>query len=232
MADISPLQCLTLEEDEITRCGQLATEGHPKPDRCKMHHGQYSILCKKYKDASKVVDNVKDRGALLTKEQIGRYTDWHAALEKARWVRNYIEAIHVERAGREIHQKRFSLKVDDGRMRRVKLLKKEMVRAVDALYALQRRAYELYEPESILDAFNESPRLIPSLAMPIMAVGDEDLIDMSLRDQKERMVMALKPFMDFESLVDICKVEGSPWLETEHGKSTLERHFFVYQQFA
>lgn len=104
------LQCLTLEEDEITRCGQLATEGYPRPERCKVHHGQYRVLYKKYKDASKVVDDVKGGAELPTKEQIGRYTDWHAALEKSRWVRTYLEAIRVEKAGRTIHQKRFFLK--------------------------------------------------------------------------------------------------------------------------
>lgn len=109
-ADTSPHQCLTLVEDEITRCGQLATEGHPKPDRCKVHHGQYRTMYKKYKDASKIVDDIKDGGELPAKEQIGQYTDWHAALEKARWVRKYLEAIRVEKAGREIHQKRFFLK--------------------------------------------------------------------------------------------------------------------------
>jgi len=103
-------QCLTLIEDEITRCGQLATEGHPKPERCKVHQAQYRTLCRKYKEASKVVDNVKGVSQLPTQEQIGRYKTWHAALEKARWVRKCLEAIRVEKAGREIHQKRFFLK--------------------------------------------------------------------------------------------------------------------------
>jgi len=109
-ADATPLQCLTLMEDEITRCGQLATGGHPKPERCKVHHAQYCTLYKKYKDASKVVDDVKDGAELPAKDHIGQYADWHAALEKARWVRKYLEAIRVEKAGREIHQKRFFLK--------------------------------------------------------------------------------------------------------------------------
>ncbi|KAF8551152.1 hypothetical protein OG21DRAFT_1513119 [Imleria badia] len=264
-ADPFPLQCLTIEEDEITRCGQLATEGYPKPDRCKMHHGQYRTLYKKYKDASKVVDDVKDGAELPTKGQIGRYTDWHAALEKARWVRKYLEAIRVEKAGREIHQKRFFLKVDDGHRRRVKLLEREMVRAVDALDALQRRAYEPYQPETAShaindrapstaevefekqsrrttaeflesiynpDTFNESSRPIPSLTMLAPEVGNEDLIDMSLRDRKEKMIMLLKPLIDFESFVDIFIEEDSPRPETEHGKSMLKKQFFVYQLFA
>ena len=112
--EVPPAQCLTLEEDELTRCGQPATAGHPKPSRCKVHHGQYRVLYKKYKDASTVVDKVKHKAKLPTKEQIGRYTDWRAALEKARWVRKYLEAIRVEKTGREIHQKRFFLKGKHG----------------------------------------------------------------------------------------------------------------------
>jgi len=103
-------QCLTLMEDEITRCGQVATDGYPKPERCEAHNAQYRTLYKKYKDASTVVDNVKGGAELPAKERISRYTDWHTALEKARWVRKYLEAIRVEKAGREIHQKRFFLK--------------------------------------------------------------------------------------------------------------------------
>lgn len=107
--EASHAQCFTLEEDEITRCGQSASEGYPKPDRCKVHHGQYRILCRKYKDASKIVDEIKNGAELPTEVQIGRYGDLHMALEKARWVRKYLEAIRVEKTGREIHQKRFFL---------------------------------------------------------------------------------------------------------------------------
>ena len=105
--------------------------------------------------------------------------------------------------------------VDDDHRRRVKLLQKEMVKAVDVLDALQRRAYELYQPENalhatndrapstaeakfekqsrqtteellecirILGAFSASPRLFSSHAMPTTAEGDEDLIEVSLRE--------------------------------------------------
>lgn len=98
--------CLTLEEDEMTRCGQPAAGG----ERCKAHHGQYCIMYRKYKDASKVVDTVKQGGELPRKEQIQHYTDWQAVLEKARWVRKYVEALRVEKTGRDIHERRFFLK--------------------------------------------------------------------------------------------------------------------------
>lgn len=109
-ATTAVIQCLTVEEDEITLCGRPATEGYPRPERCKAHHGQYRIMYKKYKDASKVVDDIKRDGNLPTKEQVERYADWHIALEKSRWVRKYLEAIRVEKTGREIHQSRFFLK--------------------------------------------------------------------------------------------------------------------------
>ncbi|KAK2463889.1 hypothetical protein APHAL10511_004061 [Amanita phalloides] len=147
-------KCLTMEEDEITRCGQPAVEGYPTPSRCKVHHGQYLIMYIKYKDASKEVDEIKHGQELPTNEQISRYTDWHLPLDKARWVRRYLESIRVEKAGRELHSKRFFLKgksvhanpvpLDDGHKMRLKLLHKEMVKAVETLDKLQGRAYELY----------------------------------------------------------------------------------------
>ncbi|KAF9233643.1 hypothetical protein BU15DRAFT_79892 [Melanogaster broomeanus] len=170
-----PMQCLTLEEDEMTRCGRPATEGYPKPERCKAHHGQYRNMYKKYKDASKVVDGVKQGAELPTKEQINRYTDWHLALEKARWVRKYVEALRVERAGRDIHQRRFFLKVDDGHKMRLKLLKKEMVKAVDALDGLQARAFKLYMPESPLHDVDE----------PVLSAFDSDLMERPMRTTEE-----------------------------------------------
>ncbi|KIJ12328.1 hypothetical protein PAXINDRAFT_14806 [Paxillus involutus ATCC 200175] len=158
------IQCLTLDEDEIARCGQPATEGHPRPERCKVHHGQYRIMYKKYKDASHVVDEIKKGAELPTDEQIGRYADYHAALDKARWVRKYLEAIRVERAGRNLHQRRFFLKgkcfvfhdADDGHKFRLKLLQKEMVKAVDTLDKLQARAFKLYMPDSPLHDLNNT----------------------------------------------------------------------------
>ena len=116
------------------------------------------------------------------------------------------------------------LSVDDGHKRRIKLLEREMVRAVDALDALQSRAYELYQPEHALhptndrapptvevefekqsrrtteellqcirspDTFNESSRPHPSLKISTTEVGDEDLIDMSLREYASAKVLLL-----------------------------------------
>jgi hypothetical protein len=68
------------------------------------------MVYKKYKDASKVVDKIKSGMEIPTKEQIDSYTDLIAMLGKIRWVRKYLESIRVERAGRDIHQRRFFLK--------------------------------------------------------------------------------------------------------------------------
>jgi hypothetical protein len=102
------VECFTLEEDEMTRCNQPATEGNPR--RCKVHQAQYRTMYKKYKDASKVVDDIKSGSDIPTKEQIERYADLDTTLKKARWVRKYLESIRVERTGRDIHSKRFFLK--------------------------------------------------------------------------------------------------------------------------
>jgi hypothetical protein len=102
--------CLTLEEDEMTRCEKPATDGHPLPIRCKQHQAQYVKMYKKYKDAAKVVDDIKRGGSIPTKEQLSRYTDVEVPLEKARFMRKYVEAIRVEKMGRDIHSRRFFLK--------------------------------------------------------------------------------------------------------------------------
>ena len=95
-----------MEEDEMTRCGRPSvTKG-----RCKVHHDQYVTLYIKYKDASKVVDEIRQGQQLPTAEQISHYADWHVPHDKARWVRKYLEAIRKERTGRDLHSRRFFLK--------------------------------------------------------------------------------------------------------------------------
>ena len=99
--------CLTLEEDEVTRCNKPATAGHPQRNRCRNHHAQYVKLYKKYKEASQVVDNIKQGGVIPTREQMAQYSDIKISLEKARFMRKYLEAIRVEKTGRDIHGRRF-----------------------------------------------------------------------------------------------------------------------------
>ncbi|KAK7462324.1 hypothetical protein VKT23_007925 [Stygiomarasmius scandens] len=71
--------------------------------------------------------------------------DYRMCLEKARWVGKYVEAIRVEKTGREIYHKRFLLKVgakEHGM--RMKTLENQMVATVKALDALQNRAFVLF----------------------------------------------------------------------------------------
>ena len=100
--------CQALEEDEMTRCDQPATEGHPQAERCKKHQTQYRLMYKKYKDAGKIVDGLKND--IPDEEQIKQYEDVSSSLKKVRMIRKYVEAIRVERTGRQIHQSRFFLK--------------------------------------------------------------------------------------------------------------------------
>lgn len=101
-------QCQTLEEDEMTRCNLPATDGFPKKERCKKHQAQYRKMYKKYKDASKIVDELKND--IPDQAQIDQYNDVSSLLKKARMIRKYVEAIRVERTGRRLHQTRFFLK--------------------------------------------------------------------------------------------------------------------------
>ena len=101
-------QCRTLEEDEMTRCNQPATDGFPKKERCKKHQAQYRTMYKKYKDASKIVDELKNE--IPDQAQIDQYNEVSSLLKKARMIKKYVEAIRVERTGRLLHQTRFFLK--------------------------------------------------------------------------------------------------------------------------
>ena len=101
-------QCQTLEEDEMTRCNQPATDGFSKKERCKKHQAQYRTMYKKYKDASKIVDELKND--IPDQPKIDQYNDVSSLLKKARLIRKYVEGIRVEMTGRLLHQTRFFLK--------------------------------------------------------------------------------------------------------------------------
>ncbi|KAG9311911.1 hypothetical protein JVU11DRAFT_8172 [Chiua virens] len=258
--------CLTLKKGQSTRCDQLATEGHTYPNRCKVHHGQFRILCEKYKNAQEVVDALKQEANLPTKEQMSRYTDWRAALEKAQWVRKYLEALRVERRGLEIHEQRFLLRVDDGHRHRLRMLEEEMITAIVTLNALHERACELYKdtvpalrdlaqskveekwqkeshrsikelvectrnPDVFTQASLAAPA--PPLILPMSEIGDEDLIDMSLTDQKGSIISALKQMISLEPCVEASELRGRlELLMTGSTKALVEEVLFVYQQLA
>ncbi|KAI0057396.1 hypothetical protein BV25DRAFT_1437724 [Artomyces pyxidatus] len=150
--------CLTLDEDGV-RCPEPATHGH-RERRCRIHHAQYRNMTKSYKDASRIVDGI-DVSAIPDQSQIGSLTEYELATSKARLIKRYLEAIRVEKKGREIHHKRFFLKIDDAHKMRLKVLAKRMVGAVEVLNALLTRAFEIRmdsDPKkSWVQSFQDTP---------------------------------------------------------------------------
>jgi hypothetical protein len=67
-------------------------------------------MTQKYKLASEKVDQIAKSKKLPSSQGIQAYRTYAVALEAARWVREYLEAIRSERTGREIHHSRFFLK--------------------------------------------------------------------------------------------------------------------------
>jgi hypothetical protein len=153
-------QCSTLLEDEVTRCSEIPTHGNPV-ERCRVHHGQYQTMTKKYKEAQKFVDETLAGALIPSKEDVLGYTSVPAILEKARLLKRYVNAIRDERTGREIHHNRFFMKgmssvcttipsalncrqVDDGHKIRIKILAKQMSEGVEIRDALEAQALRLH----------------------------------------------------------------------------------------
>ncbi|KIJ61755.1 hypothetical protein HYDPIDRAFT_137335 [Hydnomerulius pinastri MD-312] len=161
----APPMCLTLEEDGLTRCHRPIAEGGQ--ERCELHDSQYRKMYQKYKDASALVDEVKLKDELPTKQEISRNTDLRSIDHTTRWIRTYVEAIRVEIACRNLEQRRFFLKADVNH--RKEFLAKEMKKAIQAIDHLQARACSIFLAENsapewvksrqtIMDASsNESP---------------------------------------------------------------------------
>ncbi|KDR71431.1 hypothetical protein GALMADRAFT_143708 [Galerina marginata CBS 339.88] len=212
--------CLTLEEDEMTRCNLPASHGQHR-DRCRKHYTQYVGMYKKYKESAKVVDEIRQGASIPTKEEIGRYTEVKRALDKARLVRKFVEAIRVERTGRDLHGRRFFLKIDDGHKMRLKLLEKELVRGVETIDNLQSRAYELHLAKNPRPDWAASPKMSEESQLhaeniiqaaqrmdntkPMFMEGtdldDCDLIDVQLRAKKFIMLKVLSAVTDPEVLL-------------------------------
>jgi len=134
--------CLATDIGSDRKCGRAPTHGKPQERRCEEHHAQYCKMTGRYKEASKVVDQM-ETADIPTLAQIEAYDDLQLTKEKAKWMRQYIEAIRVEKLGREIHHKHFFLKVDDGHKMRIKLLAKKMVENIDIMDALEERVFDL-----------------------------------------------------------------------------------------
>ncbi|KIO10499.1 hypothetical protein M404DRAFT_13717 [Pisolithus tinctorius Marx 270] len=234
--EAEPAQCLTFQVDEETLCWRPATQGYPP--RCDVHRGQFQILYKRYADASKEVDQIKWGRQLPASEQIRRYTDWSTVLEKARLVRQYIDAIRIETEGSLLHARRF---LDDAHKARMKFLQKEMANARDTLDKLHTRAYELYisiipsarEIAKSADARSPSP-------YPRASRRTEDLIAAAGSDsrlfevlQVEGRTLARVPETGNEDLIEILLAEeetDSPCEEAT--EAVVEMIHLCYQQFA
>ncbi|KAF7342643.1 hypothetical protein MSAN_02021100 [Mycena sanguinolenta] len=226
-----PKQCSTLLDDEMTRCSAPPTHGNPV-ERCGVHHEQYQTMTRRYKEAQKFVDETLVGALIPAKDEVLTYTSLPTVLEKARLVKNYVNAIREERTGREIHHTRFFLKVDDGHKIRLKLLAKQMVRAVEIRDALEARAMALHlENDPAKEWMHEFQTLSPedeedSNLDPITSYlhlsekkwkieaainADDDLIALKLRFRREFYLKMLAVFIDPDNFwTDIERLDDHP----------------------
>ncbi|KAK0469490.1 uncharacterized protein EV420DRAFT_1258562 [Desarmillaria tabescens] len=172
-AQVPPLTCTTLLEDEETKCPKPRTHGNPV-ERCQMHHKQYIKLTKKYKQAAQFVDKTLGEALIPTKEEILSYDSIHDTLEKARLMKKYVSAIRQEKLGREVHHRRLFLKIDSGHKIRLNLLAKKMSEAVEIRDALEARALTLHMKN---DTGREEMEEFQ--ALPLDGLESESAIDVS-----------------------------------------------------
>ncbi|KAJ7040005.1 hypothetical protein C8F04DRAFT_948977, partial [Mycena alexandri] len=111
---------------------------------CHMHREQYRTMTKRYKEAQKFVDETFAGALIPSKEDVQNYTSIPTIVEQARLVKKYVNAIREERAGRDIHHKRFFLKMNNGHRIRFNTLARQMTEAVEIRDALQARAVALH----------------------------------------------------------------------------------------
>ncbi|KAF6753664.1 hypothetical protein DFP72DRAFT_966588 [Ephemerocybe angulata] len=135
--------CSTLESDGRTQCTKVATLWQPNPERCNVHHGQYRLLCKRYKESEQEVERIRTGKGLPPDIQTGRYSR-EEIMHGLEIVNGYIKAIRVEAIGREIHSKRFGLKVGDAYQTRMNVLEVELGKARRVVAKLGERALALY----------------------------------------------------------------------------------------
>ncbi|KAJ7438444.1 hypothetical protein FB451DRAFT_1060252 [Mycena latifolia] len=139
---------------------EIPTHGHPI-ERCRLHHEQYRTMTKRYKDAQKFVDETLAGALIPSKEEVQSYTSIPTILEKARRMKKYVNAIREERTGRDIHHKRFFLKVDSGHKMRINVLAKQMTVGVEIRDALEAQAMALHmkdhPAENWMEEFQAAP---------------------------------------------------------------------------
>ncbi|KAJ7189721.1 hypothetical protein GGX14DRAFT_484467, partial [Mycena pura] len=218
----TPQQCLTLLEDELTRCAETATDGYPVV-HCQVHHKQYVTMTKRYKEAQNFVDNTYSSELIPSKDDILGYTSISTILEKARMMKKYVNAIREERTGREIHHQRFFLKVDSGHKIRLNILAKQMAQGVEIRDALEARAMALqlqdHPAKDWVEAFQNEPleyededdikpdedplsyiRFQENKIRKHAALNEQDdLIALRMRFEREKILQCFEMFLDPET---------------------------------
>ncbi|KAJ6616393.1 hypothetical protein B0H10DRAFT_2037791 [Mycena sp. CBHHK59/15] len=190
-------QCSTLLEDEMTSCSETATHGNPI-ERCRVHHEQYCTMTKRYKETQKFVDDTFSSALVPTKEDIEGYASISTILEKARMMKKYVNAIREERTGRDIHHRRFFLKVDDGHKIRIDILAKRMTEGVEIRDALEARAMAIYMEDhpaknwikefqtTPLDEDDEGPQAGKDMLSSLQFMQDKLQEEAALRSRREQ----------------------------------------------
>ncbi|KAJ7154369.1 hypothetical protein C8R43DRAFT_1000985 [Mycena crocata] len=111
-------------------------------------------------------------------------------LEKAHLVKKYVNAIREERAGRDIHHKRFFLKMDDGHRIRINVLGKRMTDGVEIRDALEARASpdngEEEQTRSGDDIFSYIRIKQTRLWEQAEAEESDDVIELRLRRERQK----------------------------------------------
>lgn len=161
---LGPRICLTLEEDEVTRCGRPVG---PFRTRCRFHQEQYRRTYLKYKEASWRAGYLRETTLtwIPTTREIADYDDIDTVRRKIELVYKYLELVETEKIGRDIHGRRFFLTRaflfdtfflnfifnvgDDPHMDRLNMLEDEIRRTSRAFLALRKRAHCLFS-ESFL----------------------------------------------------------------------------------
>ncbi|KAJ7146613.1 hypothetical protein C8R44DRAFT_973341 [Mycena epipterygia] len=224
-------KCSTLLDDEMTRCSEIPTHGSPV-ERCRVHDEQYRTMTKRYKDAQKFVDETLGGSLIPTKADVLAYTSIPIILAKARLLKKYVNAIREERMGRDIHHKRFFLKVDDGHKIRIKVLAKQMTEGVEIRDSLEARALELHKGEhpakNWIEEFQTTPldeedeglqpgddifAYLRSKQDKIRAQAalneEDDLIGLQLRFEREKYLYCLQIILEPEEFwTDYLRTTG------------------------
>ncbi|KAI0756079.1 hypothetical protein C8Q80DRAFT_1091513 [Daedaleopsis nitida] len=146
-------KCQALEPDGKTRCSRTPLQ---KRYHCAIHHEQYRTLTRRYKEAQATVDGLEGIPR-LTEKAIADINDVKELQAQYKRMHTLQDAVRVEKAGREVHHKRFFLKgatgvciacdtaaaADAGHKTRLNFLEKKMQENATILDQLDARHYHL-----------------------------------------------------------------------------------------